>query len=102
VSGPGRYAAIGTAVLTTPDGRAVPHLRRRFLPQAGALGPIRPHVVAAGERLDLIAAVVLGDAERAWLLADASLASRPSELSRTGRVVAIPVPGGIGVTGLAQ
>lgn len=98
MSGQGRYDTVGTATFTTSDGRQVRYLRRRFLPQPGVLGSGRPHVVAPGERVDLIAAGELGDAEQSWLLADANAAMRPSDLSATGRVILIPVHGGLTVT----
>jgi hypothetical protein len=101
VSGPSRYDAVGTATTTGADGRQVRHLRRRFLPQ-GPAGATRPHTVAPGERVDLIAAREIGDPERSWLLADANTVMRPSELSVTGRVILIPLAGGMAVTDHAQ
>lgn len=98
MTGSGRYDTVGTATVTAADGRQVRYLRRRFLPQPGALGSGRIHVVAAGERVDLIAARELGDAERSWQLADANAVMRPSELSVTGRAVLIPLPAGLTVT----
>jgi hypothetical protein len=97
VSGPGRYDTVGTATVTLADGRQVRYLLRRFLPQPGALGGGRMHVVAPGERVDHIAARELGDAERSWLLADVNAVMRPSDLSVTGRPILLPLPGGFPV-----
>ena len=90
-----RYRSVGTAVWTAPDGRQVPYLRRRFLPAANSLAIVRRHPVMAGDRIDNVAAVELGDPELSWLLADANLAMRPSELDRAGRVLDVPLPSGL-------
>jgi hypothetical protein len=102
VSGPGRYEAVGKASLTTADGRQISYLRRRFLPQQDDVGSTRPHTVGPGERVDLIAALTLGDPERSWLLADANAVMRPSELSATGRVIRILIQSGVEVNALGQ
>jgi len=93
MTGTGRYAA--TTVLTMPvtDGRTIPYLARRFLPQPGALATTGTMQVSAGQRDDLIAAVTLGDATMSWLLADANAVQRPSELGRPGRTISIPAAG---------
>lgn len=85
-----RYADAGRATWTTPDGRQVTYVRRRLLPAAGSIAIARVHEVRPGERVDTIAAAELGDAELSWLLADANLAMRPSELGRPGRRLSIP------------
>jgi hypothetical protein len=95
MTAPSRYQAVGTATLTTANGRQVPYLRRRFLPAAGALATLRIHVVRAGERPDLIAAVELGDPEMSWLIADANAVMRPCDLISAGRSVRIPLPFGV-------
>jgi hypothetical protein len=95
MSSPSRYAAVGTATWTSPDGTAVPYLLRRFLPQAGQLATLRTHLVRPGERVDVIANAELGDPELAWLLADANLAERPSGLNQPGRTIIVPLPAGV-------
>jgi hypothetical protein len=87
---PSRYANVGQGTWTAPDGHAEPYLLRRLLPAASATPPARVHVVRLGERIDVIAAEELGDAELSWLLADANLALRPSELATPQRTIAIP------------
>jgi hypothetical protein len=89
-----RYANVGQGVWTAPDGRPVPYLLRRLLPAAGSAVSLRVHQVTAGERVDTIAAAVLGDAELSWALADANLAMRPTELAVPGRLISIPLPAG--------
>jgi|NGEPerStandDraft_6_1074524.scaffolds.fasta_scaffold79890_1 hypothetical protein len=95
MSSPSRYAAVGTDTWIAPDGTAVPYLLRRFLPQAGQLATARTHLVRPGERADLIAAAQLADPLLSWLLADANLVDRPSELTSPGRIIVIPLPPGV-------
>ena len=80
MSSASRYAAVGTATWTAPDGTQVPYLLRRFLPQIGQFATLRTYQVRPGDRVDVIAYTQLGDPELSWLLADAnpvSLAERP-------------------------
>lgn len=89
-----RYATVGQATWTAPDGRKVPYLQRRLLPVGlPAAGTI--HTVGPGERVDTIAAATLGDGTLSWQLADANLALRPTDLAVTGRKIVIPVPGAV-------
>jgi hypothetical protein len=95
MSSPSRYAAVGTASWTAPDGTQVPYLLRRFLPQAGQLATLRTYQVRPGDRVDVIAYTQLGDPELSWLLADANPVSRPSDLNQPGVTIAIPLPAGV-------
>ncbi|AQS66303.1 LysM domain-containing protein [Streptomyces pactum] len=88
-----RYHAVPTTTYTFPDGRTVAHLRRRFLPRPEELTAVGEHVVAAGDRLDLIAARRCGDPEQSWRIADANRAMRPDELTAVpGRRLRITLP----------
>lgn len=89
-----RYANVGQSVWTAPDGRQVPYLMRRLLPAAGTLPTASPYTVQLGQRVDNIAATTLGDATLSWLLADANLAMRPTELAVPGSTIQIPLAGG--------
>lgn len=97
-----RYANVQTAVFTTPDGRQVPYLLRRLLPANDAFATQKWHAVRPGERYDTIAATELGDAELAWLLADANPVMRQTELVRPGASIVIPLPAGIPAPSHAQ
>ncbi|MFE6690643.1 LysM peptidoglycan-binding domain-containing protein [Streptomyces sp. NPDC057743] len=88
-----RYQGIPTAVHTLRDGRQVRHLRRRFLPQPEELAHAGVHVVAAGDRLDRIAARHYGDPEQFWRIADANRALWPASLTAVpGRRLRIALP----------
>jgi hypothetical protein len=89
-----RYANVGKAVWTAPDGRQVPYLLRRLLPAPGTMAAASKHRVQPGERIDTIANSALGDPTLSWQLGDANLAMRPTQLAQPGRVLVIPLPAG--------
>lgn len=77
-----RYYGLPTATYTAaPEADPVIYLTRRFLPQPGVFAQIGWHLVTQGERMDLIAAQELGDAEAFWRICDANLAMRPEDLT---------------------
>ncbi|MEM9218825.1 MAG: LysM domain-containing protein [Cyanobacteria bacterium P01_F01_bin.150] len=90
-----RYHAIETATLTTPEGQEVAYLRRRFVPPPERYALIQEHQVVDGDRLDLLAAQYIGDAEMFWQLCDANGAIRPDELTEiVGRRLRVTLPEG--------
>jgi hypothetical protein len=96
ISPTSRYYGIEIALIETPDGEQVSYLRRRFLPPSASFAPLREHVVSDGERMDLIAARELGDAEAYWRICDANDAMRPDDLTvPIGRRLSITLPQGI-------
>jgi hypothetical protein len=92
-----RYANVGRAIWTAPDGSQVPYLLRRLLPAPGTLATAGLHQVQPGERdrIDLVANAALGDPTLYWLLGDANLAMRPTQLAEPGHVLVIPLPAGV-------
>lgn len=91
-----RYATTPQAEYEFADGSRAPYLRRRFVPRQP--GPVlAEHMVAAGDRPDLLAARYLGDPEQSWRLADANAVLHPDELTEevgARLVVALPGAGG--------
>ena len=88
-----RYAHLETAHLVLGDGRSVAYVRRRFLPRGADLPLLAEERVQPADRLDLIAARVLGDPEHWWRVGDANDAMRPDDLlSPTGRPLRVPIP----------
>jgi hypothetical protein len=91
-----RYYNIAIETLTAADGVQTPYLSRRFLPQSDQFALLRAHTVGQGERMDLIAAGELGDAEAFWRICDANDAMRPDDLTAViGRRLRITLPLGI-------
>jgi hypothetical protein len=91
-----RYQGIATAQMTLPDGSTIVYLRRRFVPPPENFALLQEHLVAAGDRLDNIAARYLGDPLQYWRIADANRAVRPDELTRLpGRRLRITLPEGV-------
>ncbi len=90
-----RYYPLATAMWTTADGRQLPYVRRRFLPQPDSLARLTQVRVTQGDRLDLIAARTLGVSEQYWQVCDANYALNPFELAgdaAAGRTVRVPMP----------
>jgi hypothetical protein len=88
-----RYYAIETAILTLPNGRQVAYKRRRFLPDGTAMPLLTEVRVVEADRLDLIAARTLGDAEAFWRVCDANNAMSPFALTEEiGRAIRIAIP----------
>ena len=91
-----RYHGIGTAKLTTTDGRAIVFLKRRLVPAPEEFALIQEHSIVQGDRLDNLTAKYLGDPEQFWRLCDANGAIVPDELTETiGGTVRITLPQGI-------
>ena len=85
--------ALDTVTMTTPDERLITYVKRRFLPPALDHHLLVEVTVAEGDRLDLIAARTLGNAEQYWRICDANDAMDPYELTaEPGRVLDIPLP----------
>lgn len=88
-----RYYALPTKTLTTPDGRRVTYVQRRFVPQSNAFQVLGEVVVKQGDRLDNISSRTLGDPEQFWQICDANNAMNPSDLTaELGQRLRIPVP----------
>ena len=88
-----RYARIENATYTTPDGRVVAYVRRRFLPQGRVMPLLVEVTVTDADRLDLITARTLGDPEQFWRGCDANDTMNPGALTdQVGRMVRVPVP----------
>jgi hypothetical protein len=72
--------------------REVRFVRRRFVPGVGEHIALAQHVVAPGERLDLIAGRYLGDPTQFWRICDANGVMRPDELEQVGLVIDVSMP----------
>jgi hypothetical protein len=88
-----RYYNIETLRVTAADGRVIVYKRRRFLPQIETLPILAEVTVTQGDRLDVITARTLGDAEQFWRVCDANQSLDPFDLtSELGSTLRIPIP----------
>jgi hypothetical protein len=91
-----RYFGLPIAQFVQPDGRIVAYVQRRFLPMPENFTVLRTVSVVAGDRLDNLAALHIGDAEQSWRLSDANLAMQPEALVlNVGGTLAITLPEGV-------
>ena len=91
-----RYAESATAVLETPDQGSIVYLRRRFVPPPERFALLEEYTVLQGDRIDNLAARLIGDPELFWRLCDANGVMRPCELTATlGRKLRVTLPEGI-------
>ena len=90
-----RYSGVPTRSFTTPDGRQVTYLARRFTPPPQAFATMAYRTVSEGERLDQIAAETIGNPEAFWQLCDANGAIWPEELEATGTELRLTLPEGV-------
>lgn len=78
-----------------PGDPGVSYVLRRFIPQRREIAVAAEHIVASGERPELLAARMLGDPELYWCIADANAVTDPLELTdELGQRVVIPLPPG--------
>jgi hypothetical protein len=77
----GRYAGVETDTITDESGARVIFLCRRFLPFGDAIAGRRTfEATESPYRLDLVAALALGDAFSFWRICDANDAINPFDL----------------------
>lgn len=87
-----RYYDIETTTLLTATGRMIPYKRRRFLPQGESLPLLSLVKLEEQDRLDHVAARLLGDPEQFWRICDAEDAMNPADLEQPNRVLRVPQP----------
>ena len=91
-----RYSTIKTATLTTPQGTAIVYLLRRWVPSPDQFALLQEYTVLQGDRLDTLAARLIGDPELFWQLCDSNGAMQPEELTEApGRKLRLTLPQGI-------
>jgi hypothetical protein len=90
-----RYVQTPIAQATLADGTVIVCLKRRFVPPPERFSLVRKYTVSEGDRLDNLAAQLVGDPEMFWQLCDANRALEPRELEQLGRVLRVTLPEGI-------
>ena len=92
-----RYQGVATEILTGADGVEIAYLAPRIVPLPDRSTILAEYPVAEGDRLDIIAARTIGDAELSWRIADANRAMLPAALTDpTGRRLRITLPDAVG------
>lgn len=88
-----RYASVPTLTYTDAQGKSVRYKAQQFCPQGQSLRQFATVTVAEGDRLDLIAARMLGNPQQYWWICDANDAINPPGLvALPGRQLRIPIP----------
>ena len=91
-----RYRGLPLLIHTDAEGREIVYVGRRWVPAPELFADIGRYQVREGDRIDNIAAALLGDPELYWRIADANRALAPSELTeRIGRWLRITLPDGL-------
>jgi hypothetical protein len=91
-----RYHGIGVRVLEPapdrPDDEPVAYLARRWVPSPERFATLSAYRTVEGERLDRIAARLVGDSEAFWQLCDANGVVWPTDLEQPETVVRTTLP----------
>lgn len=88
-----RYANCKDATLVINEEKSVRYKRRRFLPPLKSMTLLQEVTVTSSDRVDLLAARVIGDPEQYWRICDANDILHPLELtSEPGKRIRIAVP----------
>ena len=91
-----RYRGIALLGYVDADGRDVVYVGRRWVPAPELFADVGRYQVRDGDRIDNVAAELLGDPQLYWRIADANAALAPSELlERIGRWLRITMPAGV-------
>lgn len=90
-----RYHGSETAEITDAEGRRLVFLRRRFVPDPARFVTLQEYRIVEGDRIDRMAAAVLGDPEQFWRLPDANGSLKPGELEEIGRRIRLTLPEGM-------
>jgi hypothetical protein len=91
-----RYYGIDTATISAPNGDQIAYLRRRFVPGPEQFSLLQLYTVKQGDRLDNVAAAMMGDPQAFWRIADANRAMNPEKLTAIpNRTLRITLPQGV-------
>lgn len=77
-----RYIDIDNTSIQTKDGKTIFYKKRRFLPNILNMAIVQEIQMTKGDRLDNIAARIIGDSEQFWRICDSNNAMHPLELVR--------------------
>lgn len=81
-----RYAQLATVEVSAAGGRSATIVKLRRLPATDGT----PYVIAAHDRLDVIAHEHFADSTQFWHVADANTETDATRLAEAGRVISVP------------
>jgi len=91
-----RYYGAGVEQTTIGGALPVSYLSRRIIPQMAVYTQTQNYIVAAGDRLDNLAARYLGDPLLFWMIVEANgVLDADGLLAEPGRMIVIPLVSGI-------
>ncbi|HLY02211.1 MAG TPA: hypothetical protein VKR56_06895 [Candidatus Cybelea sp.] len=94
-----RYQNVPTTTYTTPSGKTIVYLQRRFVPSPSQFATIAVYTVKLGDRIDNVSAQAFGDPKLYWRICDANLIMQPPDATATvGTQLNITLPLGIPAT----
>lgn len=88
----------GLPVLTTTDARGEPvqYVSRRFIADPKLLAVIQRYRAGQGDRIDVVAASLIGNPLSYWQICDANLAVDPDDVTaRPGMFISVTLPPGV-------
>jgi hypothetical protein len=91
-----RYRGLPLLARLDAEGREIVYVGRRWVPPPDAFADVGRYQVRDGDRIDLVAAELLGDPQLYWRIADANAALAPADLlERIGRWLRITLAAGV-------
>ena len=91
-----RYYGLPLLTQTTPAGAQISYVSRRFIPPPEDFALLQRYRVKQGDRIDVIAASILGNPLSYWQICDANLALEPDDVTAVpGAFIVITLPAGV-------
>lgn len=91
-----RYYGLPLRAQTTPAGAQISYVSRRFIPPPEDFALLQRYRVQQGDRIDVIAASILGNPLSYWQICDANLALEPDDVTAVpGTFIVITLPAGV-------
>jgi hypothetical protein len=91
-----RYYGLPLRNYTAPDGSQISYVSRRFIAQPEAFAVLQRYRVKQGDRIDVVAAALIGNPLSYWLICDANVALEPDDVTAApGAFILITLPAGI-------
>jgi hypothetical protein len=91
-----RYYGLPLLNYTAPGGSQISYGSRRFIPRPEDFATLQHYRVKQGDRIDVVAASLLGNPLSYWLVCDANLATSPGDVTAVpGAFIRITLPPGV-------